>query len=176
VSGGHAAAEHPWSTHDAVTLVAIRSGQTAAAAMGARLGRGDVAARDGDFDALVALLDPDVVLRVDFGKAGPSRLIRGAAAVAGQALVFSRTGPIPRPVTINGAPGLITMPDGNRPRYSAHHPRRQGSSRSTSGRPRAHRPTRPARPRVSPAPPPEMSSGGITEVLQVARTVWCAVP
>src|SRR5919198_1514025 len=44
------------------------------------------AARDGDFDRLVAVLDPDVVLRQDFGPVGGSREMRGAAAVAGQAL------------------------------------------------------------------------------------------
>ena len=49
------------------------------------------AAREGDFDALVALLDPDVVLRADLG-AGGSRELRGAEAVAGQALGYSRLG------------------------------------------------------------------------------------
>ena len=43
------------------------------------------AARDGDFDALLAMLDPDVVLRADGGVAlGASRVIRGAAAVTDQ--------------------------------------------------------------------------------------------
>src|SRR5687767_7133386 len=42
------------------------------------------AARQGDFDRLVAVLDPDVVLRQDFGPAGARREIRGAATVAGQ--------------------------------------------------------------------------------------------
>ena len=49
------------------------------------------AARDGDFDALLAVLDPDVVLRADGG--GPSRasaLVAGRRAVAGQALTFSQ--------------------------------------------------------------------------------------
>src|SRR5690348_18119469 len=50
------------------------------------------AAREGDFDALAALLDPDVVLRADLGAlpAGGSREVRGAAAVAGQSLTYSR--------------------------------------------------------------------------------------
>lgn len=73
------------------------------------------AARAGDFDALVAVLDPDVVLRVDLGASGPSGLIRGAAAVAKQALLFSHSGPSARLVVINGAPGIISMPDGVHP-------------------------------------------------------------
>jgi RNA polymerase sigma-70 factor (ECF subfamily) len=70
------------------------------------------AAQAGDFDALVAVLDPDIVLRVDFGAAGPSRLVRGATTVAGQALLFSQGGPLTVPVFINGAPGLVAMPTG----------------------------------------------------------------
>jgi len=70
------------------------------------------AARDGDFAALVAVLDPDVVLREDSGGAG--RLVRGAAAVANQALLFSREGVFARPVVINGAAGLVSM-HGGRP-------------------------------------------------------------
>ncbi len=51
------------------------------------------ASRDGDFEALLAVLDPDVVLRADLGPlAGGSREVRGAAAVAGQALAYSRLG------------------------------------------------------------------------------------
>ena len=51
------------------------------------------AARDGDFEALLAVLDPDVVLRADLGPlAGGSREVRGAATVAGQALGYSRVG------------------------------------------------------------------------------------
>src|ERR687897_1544441 len=48
------------------------------------------ASRGGDFDALLAVLDPDVVLRADYGAAGASRMVRGARAVAGQALAFSQ--------------------------------------------------------------------------------------
>jgi RNA polymerase sigma factor (sigma-70 family) len=68
------------------------------------------AARGGDFDALVALLDPDVVLRADTGVAG--RPLRGAAAVAGRALSFQRVSFASRPVLVNGFPGLLTAPDG----------------------------------------------------------------
>src|SRR5919205_618273 len=48
------------------------------------------AARDGDFDALLAVLDPDVVLRADGGAVLPSQEVRGAATVAGQALLWER--------------------------------------------------------------------------------------
>jgi RNA polymerase sigma-70 factor (ECF subfamily) len=70
------------------------------------------AARAGDFDALVAVLDPDVVLRADLGPSGESRLLRGAAAVAGQAMLFSHSEAISRPVVINGAAGMLSMPEG----------------------------------------------------------------
>ncbi|MER8184509.1 RNA polymerase sigma factor SigJ [Kitasatospora sp. NPDC094015] len=72
------------------------------------------ASRGGDFDALLALLDPDVVLRADGGalSAGMSRLVRGAGAVAGQAVTFSRFAAYARPVLVNGAPGLVTAPGG----------------------------------------------------------------
>jgi RNA polymerase sigma factor (sigma-70 family) len=69
------------------------------------------AARDADFDRLVALLDPDVVLRGDLGPppAGGSRVVRGAEEVARQALTYSRLGLDIQPALINGAVGLVTM-------------------------------------------------------------------
>jgi RNA polymerase sigma-70 factor (ECF subfamily) len=69
------------------------------------------AARDGDFDALVAVLDPDVVLHADFG---PARLreVRGAETVARQALSYSEMGLLIRPALINGAVGIVTFRDG----------------------------------------------------------------
>ena len=75
------------------------------------------AAHGGDFDALVAVLDPDVVLRADRGpEPGASRVIRGAQTVAKQALAFSgRTAPglIVRPALVNGAAGIVSWrPDG----------------------------------------------------------------
>jgi len=70
------------------------------------------AARAGDFDALVAVLDPEVVLRVDSGAGRPSKLVRGAAKVAGQAMLFSRRGPLARWVVINGEAGLVSILDG----------------------------------------------------------------
>ena len=67
------------------------------------------AARDGDFDRLVAVLDPDVVLRADLGPVGGSREMRGAAAVAGQALSYARIGLDIRPALINGIAGAVTF-------------------------------------------------------------------
>jgi RNA polymerase sigma factor (sigma-70 family) len=67
------------------------------------------AARDGDFDRLVAVLDPDVVVRADFGPAGGSRESRGAAAVARQALGYARLGLDIRPALINGVPGAVAF-------------------------------------------------------------------
>jgi RNA polymerase sigma factor (sigma-70 family) len=72
------------------------------------------AARDGDFQALLEVLDPDVVLRADFGPlpAGGSREVRGARAVAGQALFYSRLGLDMQPAPINGAAGAVSTRDG----------------------------------------------------------------
>jgi RNA polymerase sigma-70 factor (ECF subfamily) len=68
-----------------------------------------VAARGGDFDALVALLDPDVVLRADFGAKRPaaSRVIHGAAAVARQALKGALPAAHLHPALVNGAAGVV---------------------------------------------------------------------
>jgi RNA polymerase sigma factor (sigma-70 family) len=67
------------------------------------------AARNGDLDALVAVLDPDVVVRADWGAvpAGASRTLRGARAVAKQALAFARRAPFARPALVNGAAGVV---------------------------------------------------------------------
>ena len=72
------------------------------------------AARDGDFDGLVAVLDPDVVLRADAGAvpAGASRVVRGADAVAKMALAFAQLGPFARPALVNGAAGIVAAPGG----------------------------------------------------------------
>jgi RNA polymerase sigma factor (sigma-70 family) len=70
------------------------------------------AARDGDFDRLVAVLDPDVVLRQDFGPVGGSREIRGAAAVAGQAANYAQIGLDIRPALINGVAGAVAFRHG----------------------------------------------------------------
>jgi len=70
------------------------------------------ASREGDFDQLVAVLDPDVVLRADFGHAGESRVVRGAREVAGQALFYAQFGLEMRPVLVNGAVGVVTFQNG----------------------------------------------------------------
>ena len=72
------------------------------------------AAHDGDFAALVAVLDPDVVLRSDGGLARPraTALVRGAAVVAGQAITFARLAPFVRPALVNGAAGAVVAPHG----------------------------------------------------------------
>jgi RNA polymerase sigma factor (sigma-70 family) len=68
-----------------------------------------LAARGGDFDALVALLDPDVVLRADGGARRPaaSVVIRGAAAVAREAIGSAQPGAHVRPAMVNGAAGVV---------------------------------------------------------------------
>ena len=72
------------------------------------------ASRDGDFDTLLAVLDPDVVLRIDGGavRAGLSREVRGAAAVAEQTLTFSRLSPFIRRALVNGVAGVVVAPRG----------------------------------------------------------------
>ncbi|MEU3788477.1 sigma-70 family RNA polymerase sigma factor [Streptomyces fructofermentans] len=74
------------------------------------------AARAGDFEALVAVLHPDVVLRADAGLlvTGPavSKLVRGARAVAGQAAMFARFAAHTRTVLVNGSVGTVTAPEG----------------------------------------------------------------
>jgi hypothetical protein len=72
------------------------------------------AARGGDFDALVALLDPDVVLRAD-REAVPTRaptVIRGAHTVARGALASSERARFTQPALVNGAVGLVMAPRG----------------------------------------------------------------
>jgi RNA polymerase sigma factor (sigma-70 family) len=69
------------------------------------------AARDGDFDALVAVLDPDVVVREDSGT-GTLVEVRGAENVAGRAKSFSQLGLVVRPALVNGAPGWVSWLDG----------------------------------------------------------------
>ncbi len=72
------------------------------------------AARNGDFEALVAVLDPDIVLRADVGtvRAGGSREVHGARAVAEQALTFARLAEFAQPALVNGAPGFVVAPRG----------------------------------------------------------------
>jgi len=68
------------------------------------------AARDGDFNALVAVLDPDVVLRSDGGeRRGASFVRRGAADVARSAVAWSLPSAILRPALVNGAVGVVVI-------------------------------------------------------------------
>jgi RNA polymerase sigma factor (sigma-70 family) len=72
------------------------------------------AAREGDFDALVAVLDPDVVLRADGGtaRARQTVVIHGARAVAEQAALAKRLAPFGRPALVNGTAGVVTTAAG----------------------------------------------------------------
>jgi RNA polymerase sigma-70 factor (ECF subfamily) len=72
------------------------------------------ASQQGDFEGLLAILDPDVVLRADAGAGpfGPSELVRGATAVIAQAQRFAPLGRFARPVLVNGGPGFIVVRDG----------------------------------------------------------------
>jgi ketosteroid isomerase-like protein len=73
------------------------------------------AAREGDFAALVALLDPEVVVRADrAGRAGIS-VVRGAAAVAERVLAtggFARPARMAQPALVNGAAGVVMTAEG----------------------------------------------------------------
>jgi RNA polymerase sigma factor (sigma-70 family) len=72
------------------------------------------ASQDGDFEALVTVLHPDVVLRSDGGRARPqlNMLVRGGDHVARQALVSGRLAPFVRRVLVNGTPGALVVPHG----------------------------------------------------------------
>jgi RNA polymerase sigma-70 factor (ECF subfamily) len=74
------------------------------------------AARAGDFEALVAVLDPDVVLRADSGTsvggAAASKVVRGARSVAEQALFFRQFAHSMRMVLVNGEVGILNAPEG----------------------------------------------------------------
>ncbi|MFJ8153729.1 RNA polymerase sigma factor SigJ [Streptomyces sp. NPDC094468] len=74
------------------------------------------ASRDGDFEALLAVLHPDVVLRVDSGAlvrgAAASKVLRGARSVAEGAFTFRQFSAWSRPVLVNGTVGVVTMPEG----------------------------------------------------------------
>ena len=72
------------------------------------------ASRNGDFDALLALLDPDVVVRADAVAvpAGTAAVVRGARAVAEQAFSFARRARHAEPALVNGAVGIVFAPHG----------------------------------------------------------------
>lgn len=70
------------------------------------------ASRGGDFEALLTVLDPDVVARSDGGALVPSVLRRGASDVASQAITFARFAADARIVLVNGTPGVVSYADG----------------------------------------------------------------
>jgi RNA polymerase sigma-70 factor (ECF subfamily) len=72
------------------------------------------ASRDGDFDALLAVLDPDVELRIDGGvlREEASLVLSGAKAVAGHTSTYSKLYPFVRPALVNGAAGAVVAPHG----------------------------------------------------------------
>jgi RNA polymerase sigma factor (sigma-70 family) len=81
------------------------------------------AARDGDFEALLAVLDPDVVVRADQGAVAAGAVggagadaasgpVRGAAQVARRAMVFAQLGLLTQPALVNGVAGAVTTRDG----------------------------------------------------------------
>jgi RNA polymerase sigma factor (sigma-70 family) len=72
------------------------------------------ASREGDFEGLLAILDPEIVLRADAGAGpfGPSGLTRGARAVIAQSQRFAPLGRFARPVLVNGGPGFLVVRDG----------------------------------------------------------------
>ncbi|MFF2453107.1 sigma-70 family RNA polymerase sigma factor [Isoptericola sp. NPDC058082] len=69
------------------------------------------ASQTGDFDRLVALLDPEVVVRLDYGPGDLSRVLRGARAVAEQARLHFGTARFSRLALVAGSPGLVTVLD-----------------------------------------------------------------
>jgi hypothetical protein len=71
------------------------------------------ASRNGDFEGLVAVLDPDVVMRADREPAIQG--VRGARAVASQAVAFRNVDLKIEPVIVNGSPGIVSWLPNGRP-------------------------------------------------------------
>lgn len=70
------------------------------------------ASREGDFDALLEVLDPDVVMRIDPGWLGPPAQLRGSREVAAMVLAEGAPrAPFGRPAIVNGAPGVVVARD-----------------------------------------------------------------
>jgi hypothetical protein len=70
------------------------------------------AVRGGDFDALLAVLDPDVVVRADRGAV---REVRGTRGAVEHTLIFSRFAQTVQPVLVNGAAGVVSWLPGGEP-------------------------------------------------------------
>jgi RNA polymerase sigma factor (sigma-70 family) len=108
------------------------------------------AARDGDFDALVAVLDPDIVVREDTGSGtGTIVEVRGAHNVARRAMAVSQLGLVARPALINGAAGWDLTARRRRLRdRRPHAAERADHDDGHPPRPRTPRPPRPHRLRL----------------------------
>lgn len=70
------------------------------------------AARDGDFESLLAVLDDNVVLHVDAAAAGTPRTIHGARTVAANAMMFSANARFAETALVDGAVGVVVAPSG----------------------------------------------------------------
>lgn len=71
------------------------------------------ALRAGDFEGLLAVLDPDVLVRVDIpGRPGAPAEVRGAADWARGAVAYSQLAHSVQPALVNGSPGLVFAPGG----------------------------------------------------------------
>ncbi|HEY7283693.1 MAG TPA: RNA polymerase sigma factor SigJ [Actinomycetota bacterium] len=72
------------------------------------------AAHEGDFEGLVAVLDPDVILRSDGGatRKGATAVVHGAREVASRAAGFTHLAPFVRPAVVNGVAGVVVVPQG----------------------------------------------------------------
>jgi len=69
------------------------------------------AARAGDFEALLTVLDPDIVLRADYGVSDASAVVHGAQAVANRAVMFADPARVLTPALVNGGPGVLVTHD-----------------------------------------------------------------
>jgi RNA polymerase sigma-70 factor (ECF subfamily) len=70
------------------------------------------ALRGGDFEGLLAVLDPDLVVRADMAVASPPTEIRGAAVWAKGAVAYGHMARLTRPALVNGAIGVVVAPQG----------------------------------------------------------------
>ncbi|OHV35331.1 RNA polymerase subunit sigma-70 [Pseudofrankia sp. EUN1h] len=118
---GTATAEDAAGDDDSATAGAGAAGRVTEADRARRRAVVDAffaAARGGDFEGLLAVLDPDVVLRIDLGAEVPPALAaaagvrRGARQVAGSALMFANPAAALRPVLVNGVAGVVATVGG----------------------------------------------------------------
>jgi hypothetical protein len=109
------------------------------------------ASRAGDFDALVALLDPDVVLRADLGPTTGGSLAAGARGRRGfrKGLMFARLATSTRPALVNGAVGAVSSQYGRLTAVLRFIVAHQRSPQSTFSPTRAAGPTSPDTPRTA---------------------------